>query len=72
MKLRSSPQSWKMLAQILAGVPEEEQAKIVGGNTARLYHMVGFLGAMQRRRFQYPSMITESNYVLIEAVTERL
>jgi hypothetical protein len=22
----------------LAGVPEEEQAKIVGGNTARLYH----------------------------------
>jgi predicted TIM-barrel fold metal-dependent hydrolase len=38
MKLRSSPQSRKILAQILAGVPEEEQAKIVGGNTARLYH----------------------------------
>ena len=32
------PQSRKILAQILAGVPEEEQAKIVGGNTARLYH----------------------------------
>jgi len=31
------PQSRKILAEILAGVPEEEQAKIVGGNTARLY-----------------------------------
>jgi predicted TIM-barrel fold metal-dependent hydrolase len=32
------PQSRKILAQLLAGVPEDEQAKIVGGNTARLYH----------------------------------
>ena len=32
------PQSRKILAQILAGVPEEDYAKIVGGNTARLYH----------------------------------
>jgi predicted TIM-barrel fold metal-dependent hydrolase len=32
------PQSRKILEQILAGVPEDEQAKIVGGNTARLYH----------------------------------
>jgi len=31
------PQSRKILAEILAGVPEEEQAKIAGGNTARLY-----------------------------------
>jgi predicted TIM-barrel fold metal-dependent hydrolase len=31
------PQSRKILAGILAGVPEDEQAKIVGGNTARLY-----------------------------------
>jgi predicted TIM-barrel fold metal-dependent hydrolase len=31
------PQSRKILEQILAGVPEHEQAKIVGGNTARLY-----------------------------------
>jgi hypothetical protein len=31
------PQSRKILTEILAGVPEEEQAKIVGGNTARLY-----------------------------------
>jgi len=31
------PQSRKILAEILAGVPEAEQAKIVGGNTARLY-----------------------------------
>ncbi len=31
------PQSREILARILAGVPEEEQAKIVGGNTARLY-----------------------------------
>ena len=29
------PQSRKILAEILAGVPEDEQAKIVGGNTAR-------------------------------------
>ncbi len=32
------PQSRKILEEILAGVPEEEQAKIVGANTARLYH----------------------------------
>src|SRR5215471_9569621 len=32
------PQSQKILAQILAGVPEDEYAKIVGSNTARLYH----------------------------------
>ena len=32
------PQSRQILAQILAGVPENERAKIVGGNTARLYH----------------------------------
>jgi len=32
------PQSRQILAQILAGVPEDKCAKIVGGNTARLYH----------------------------------
>jgi predicted TIM-barrel fold metal-dependent hydrolase len=32
------PQSRKILAEILAGVPEDEQARIVGGNTARVYH----------------------------------
>jgi predicted TIM-barrel fold metal-dependent hydrolase len=31
------PQSRKILAEILAGVPEDEQAKIVGANTARVY-----------------------------------
>src|SRR5439155_15612959 len=31
------PQSRKILAEILAGVPDDEQAKIAGGNTARLY-----------------------------------
>jgi predicted TIM-barrel fold metal-dependent hydrolase len=31
------PQSRKILAEILAGVPDDEQAKIVGANTARLY-----------------------------------
>jgi predicted TIM-barrel fold metal-dependent hydrolase len=31
------PQSRKILAEILSGVPDEEQAKIVGGTTARLY-----------------------------------
>jgi predicted TIM-barrel fold metal-dependent hydrolase len=31
------PQSRKILSEILAGVPEHEQAKIVGGNTARVY-----------------------------------
>src|SRR5215469_1789810 len=32
------PQSRKILAEILEGVPEDEQAKIAGGNTARVYH----------------------------------
>jgi predicted TIM-barrel fold metal-dependent hydrolase len=32
------PQSRQILSQILAGVPEDECARIVGGNTARLYH----------------------------------
>jgi predicted TIM-barrel fold metal-dependent hydrolase len=31
------PRSRKILAEILAGVPEPEQAKIVGGTTARVY-----------------------------------
>jgi len=31
------PRSRKILAEILAGVPEDEQAKIVGTNTARVY-----------------------------------
>jgi predicted TIM-barrel fold metal-dependent hydrolase len=31
------PRSREILAEILAGVPEDEQAKIVGGNTARVY-----------------------------------
>ena len=31
------PQSRKILAEILEGVPEDEQAKIAGGNTARVY-----------------------------------
>jgi predicted TIM-barrel fold metal-dependent hydrolase len=31
------PRSRKILAEILAGVPEDEQARIVGGNTARVY-----------------------------------
>jgi predicted TIM-barrel fold metal-dependent hydrolase len=31
------PQSRKVLTEILAGVPDHEQAKIVGGNTARVY-----------------------------------
>jgi predicted TIM-barrel fold metal-dependent hydrolase len=40
------PQSRKILAEILAGVPEDEQAKIVGGNTARVYGFdVARLGA---------------------------
>jgi hypothetical protein len=34
--------------------------------------MVGFLGTMRGRRFQPPPLITESDHVLIEAVTERL
>src|SRR3989475_444884 len=32
------PQSRRILAEILSGVPAAEQAKIVGGNTARVYH----------------------------------
>jgi len=32
------PKSREILTQILAGVPEDERAKIVGGNAARLYH----------------------------------
>ena len=31
------PQLRKILAEILAGVPDDEQAKITGGNTARVY-----------------------------------
>jgi predicted TIM-barrel fold metal-dependent hydrolase len=31
------PQSRKILAEILAGVPDDEQIKIVGGTTARVY-----------------------------------
>ena len=31
------PQSRKILAEILAGVPDDEQAKIAGGNTGRVY-----------------------------------
>jgi predicted TIM-barrel fold metal-dependent hydrolase len=31
------PQSRKILAEILEGVPDDEQAKIAGGNTARVY-----------------------------------
>jgi len=32
------PQSRKILAEILEGVPDDEQAKIVGLNTARVYN----------------------------------
>ena len=32
------PQSQQILRDILAGVPASEQAKIAGGNTARLYN----------------------------------
>src|SRR5206468_8968811 len=32
------PQSRKILAEILAGVPDDEQAKIASGNTARVYN----------------------------------
>ena len=32
------PQSRKILAEILDGVPEDEQAKIAAGNTARVYN----------------------------------
>jgi predicted TIM-barrel fold metal-dependent hydrolase len=32
------PQSRKILAEILEGVPDDEQGKIAGGNTARVYN----------------------------------
>jgi predicted TIM-barrel fold metal-dependent hydrolase len=32
------PQSWKILAEILEGVPDDEQARIAGSNTARVYN----------------------------------
>src|SRR3989440_11356420 len=32
------PQSRQILAEILVGVPDDEQAKIAGGNTARVYN----------------------------------
>jgi hypothetical protein len=32
------PQSRKILAEVLAGVPDNEQARIAGGNTARVYN----------------------------------
>ena len=32
------PQSRKILAEILGGVPDDEQAKIVADNTARVYN----------------------------------
>ena len=32
------PRSRQIVEEILEGVPEEEKAKIVGGNTARVYH----------------------------------
>ena len=32
------PHSRKILAEILAGVPDDEQAKIAGGNIARVYN----------------------------------
>src|SRR6202035_321447 len=32
------PRSRKILAEILKGVPEDEQVKIAGGNTARVYN----------------------------------
>jgi predicted TIM-barrel fold metal-dependent hydrolase len=32
------PQSRKILAEILEGVPDQEQANIAGGNTARVYN----------------------------------
>src|SRR5260370_22796888 len=39
------PQSRNILAEILAGVPDDEQAKIAGGNTARVYRFDVALGA---------------------------
>ena len=50
------PQSRKILAEILAGVPEEEQAKIVGGNTARVY---GFDAARLAPAFGSGSRVIE-------------
>jgi predicted TIM-barrel fold metal-dependent hydrolase len=32
------PQSRQILAEILGGVPDDEQAKIAGGNTACVYN----------------------------------
>jgi predicted TIM-barrel fold metal-dependent hydrolase len=32
------PRSRKILAEILAGVPDDEQAKIAAGNTSRVYN----------------------------------
>ena len=32
------PQSRQILAKIREGVPDDEQAKIASGNTARVYH----------------------------------
>ena len=54
------PQSWKILAEILEGVPNDEQAKpapdpdpgIAGGNTARVYNFeVARLTGTARRAF---------------------
>jgi len=33
------PRSGQILAEILEGVPKDEQAKIAGGNTARVYNL---------------------------------
>jgi predicted TIM-barrel fold metal-dependent hydrolase len=51
------PQSRKILAEILAGVPEDEQAKIVGANTARVY------GSRWRK---WPPMLEEPTSLRIE------
>jgi predicted TIM-barrel fold metal-dependent hydrolase len=45
------PQSRKILTQILEGAPDDEQAKIAGGNTARVYHFdVARLGSHLQSR----------------------
>ena len=45
------PQSRKVLAEILAGVPEDEQARIAGTTTARVYNFdVARLNADRRGR----------------------
>ena len=49
------PQSRKILAEILAGVPDDEQAKIAGLNTARVY---GFDVATDR-----PSMMVAARSI---------